>query len=94
MGGCGVLLMGGKSCSEGGQFPVPWVYVEFCAWVWEGAELGFWKGEANLGNRCFLRGVESCEELCLPPSVCSIVTVVAFLLSERRRLILWVQVLT
>lgn len=86
--------MGGKSCSEGGQFPVPWVYVEFCAWVWEGAELGFWKGEANLGNRCFLRGVESCEELCLPPSVCSIVTVVAFLLSERRRLILWVQVLT
>lgn len=37
--------------------------------------------------------VESCKRLCLCESVCSIVTVLAFLPAEGRRLILWVQVL-
>lgn len=38
--------------------------------------------------------VESCKKLCLPEPVCSIVTVLAFLPSEDRRLIVWIQVLT
>ena len=38
--------------------------------------------------------VEPCKKLCLPESVCSVVTALAFLLSEGRRLIMWIQVLT
>ena len=37
--------------------------------------------------------VKSCKKLCLPESVCSIVTVLAFLPSEGRRLISRIQVL-
>lgn len=94
---CGVLLLGGNSWSKrsrGGQFP------EFA----RSSALGFGREQHRDSGRVKLiseipefpvwRCVESGGKLCLPEPACSIVAVLAFLLSGGGRLIPWIQVLT